>query len=106
MYLNNWPLVSSSRDGQKDQEYLINLFRRYKQQKLPLVLWLFAEGTRLTPKKLAASQKYAAETGKPHLRHVMMPRYKAFVASALGLRGVVDYVYDATLAYDGWGTDR
>lgn len=108
MYLNNWPYVS--RDWKKDQIYLTKLFRVYKEQKMRLCLWIFPEGTRITPKKLAKSQSYAAKTGKPAFKHVMLPRYKAVMSAISSLRpgpneakGVVDNVYECTIAYKGWG---
>jgi 1-acyl-sn-glycerol-3-phosphate acyltransferase len=100
MWLNNWPFVS--RDWKQDSVYLKKLYNMYKEDDMPLVLWIFPEGTRITPKKLKKSQEYAAKNGKPNFNHVMLPRYKAVISALRSLPGVVDYVYETTIAYSGW----
>jgi len=100
MYLNYWPFLKRSWD--QDSTYLANLFRIYKDNDLPLVLWLFPEGTRMTPSKLKASQDYCKEKGYAVFDKVLLPRHKGFISALQGLDGVVDYVYDITLAYTGW----
>jgi len=63
--------------------------------------WLinYLEGTRLTPAKVAASQKFAASRNLPILSHVLLPRTKGFIASASALRGAATAVYDVTIGY-------
>jgi len=100
MWLCDWPYVS--RDWSKDEKYLKDLFRRYKDDEQPLWLWLFPEGTRLTPKKKKASQEYAKQKGYTVFEHVMLPRPKGFTTSIRCLEGTIQYVYDVTLAYSGW----
>jgi len=101
MYLMSWPSVS--RDWDLDGPYLQRLFSTYQRDRTPLVLWLFPEGTRLTPDKRAASQAHAREKGHPVLQHVLLPRHRAFTASVRGVAGAVDHCYDCTVAYSGWG---
>eukprot|EP01128_Nolandella_sp_AFSM9_P006339 TRINITY_DN3230_c0_g1_i1.p1 TRINITY_DN3230_c0_g1~~TRINITY_DN3230_c0_g1_i1.p1 ORF type:complete len:160 (+),score=26.37 TRINITY_DN3230_c0_g1_i1:181-660(+) len=53
----------------------------------------------MSQKKYEASVAYAKKSGKPVLKHCLLPRTKGFVATIRGLRGRVDAVYDITLAY-------
>jgi lysophosphatidic acid acyltransferase/lysophosphatidylinositol acyltransferase len=100
MYLTYWPFVS--RDFKKDEILLKSLFGAYHEASLPVQLWLYAEGTRLTPKKLADSQAYAKAQGYPAFEHVMLPRHRGFAVAANSLVGVVEVIHELTLAYEGW----
>lgn len=91
-----------SRNWKTDQAYLKEKMNRYRQEGLPLQIWMFPEGTRREPKKMAAAKVFAKERGLQQLEHCLQPRTKGFVAIAQDLKGVCDYVYDVTLAYDGW----
>ncbi|KAJ9445756.1 1-acyl-sn-glycerol-3-phosphate acyltransferase 3, partial [Diplonema papillatum] len=59
----------------------------------PFWIGLFAEGTRQTPEKLAQSQQYCRENGKPVLKNVLWPRTRGFASTIEGLKGKVDAVY-------------
>lgn len=60
-------------------------------------LLLNAEGTRFTPAKHAASQKFAAEHGLPVLKHHLTPRTKGFIASLPSLKAKCPAIYDIQL---------
>jgi len=100
MWILYWPFIK--RDWASDAPKLDALFATYSRLKIPLQLWLFSEGTRQTPQKLAESQAYAKQQGYPHFDHVMLPRPKGFIAAVNSLRANVTHVYDVTLAYEGW----
>jgi len=87
------------RDWTADKDYIYRVFQNILKYELPIWLMTFAEGTRLTPAKLAGSQKFAEERGLKRLDHVLIPRKKGFVASVQALRGHVDAVYDITIGY-------
>ncbi len=89
------------RDWLKDKANIDKLFRKYKAESIPLFLVSFLEGTRLTPKKLAAAQAFAKERGQYVPQHTLVPRTKGFVFTATGLRDHLDAVYDVTIGYDG-----
>jgi 1-acyl-sn-glycerol-3-phosphate acyltransferase len=101
MYLCYWPFVSRSYD--KDVKVLSKLFGAYKRCSLPVQLWLYAEGTRLTKKKLAESQAVAKEKGYPVWNHVLLPRHRGFTMAVDSLKGVVTMIHELTLSYEGWG---
>ena len=60
---------------------------------------LYAEGTRFTPEKAEASQKFAKEKNLPVLKHHLSPRTKGFTASIPHLRKKVPAIYDIQLAF-------
>jgi 1-acyl-sn-glycerol-3-phosphate acyltransferase len=88
------------RDWTADRETIRRTFSRLVDDKVPVYLVSFVEGTRLTLPKLAAAQDYArAHSLRPPV-HTLVPRTKGFVASVEGLRSYIDAVYDLTIAYD------
>lgn len=101
MYLCYWPFVS--RNYNSDVKVLRKLFSAYKRCSLPVQLWLYAEGTRLTAKKLADSQTYAKEKGYPVWKHVMLPKHRGFTMTTDSLNGIVSMIHEITLSYEGWG---
>lgn len=60
---------------------------------------LYAEGTRFTPEKSEASQKFAREKNLPVLKHHLTPRTRGFTASIPHLREKVGAIYDIQLAF-------
>jgi 1-acyl-sn-glycerol-3-phosphate acyltransferase len=89
-----------ARDWLKDRKNIDTLFRKYKAEQIPLFLVSFLEGTRLTPKKLAAAQAFARERGHYVPKHTLVPRTKGFVFTVTGLRQHLDSVYDVTIGYE------
>ena len=67
-----------ARDWLKDRKNIDTLFKKYKEEQIPLFLVSFLEGTRLTPKKLAAAQAFAKERGHYVPKHTLVPRTKGF----------------------------
>eukprot|EP00475_Leptophrys_vorax_P000009 TRINITY_DN10002_c0_g1_i1.p1 TRINITY_DN10002_c0_g1~~TRINITY_DN10002_c0_g1_i1.p1 ORF type:complete len:336 (+),score=85.70 TRINITY_DN10002_c0_g1_i1:572-1579(+) len=65
----------------------------------PIGIFIFPEGRRLTPSRLAEAQKFAQEKHLPVLKNVLYPRVKGFRASVKALESMVDAVYDVTLGY-------
>lgn len=100
MWVLYWPFVS--RDFAKDEPVLKAFGEAYNRAKLPVQLWLYPEGTRQTPKKLAESQKYAKEKGYPVWNHLMLPRHRGFVVTANALKGLVRTILSITVEYEGW----
>ncbi|KAF9178338.1 hypothetical protein BGZ50_007817 [Haplosporangium sp. Z 11] len=89
-----------SRNWQQDQLKINKLFGRILDLQAPVWIASFLEGSRLTPSKLAASQKFMLGRGLPLLSNVMMPRTKGFIACVNKFRGShVKCVYDFTFAY-------
>lgn len=89
------------RNWTADRESVEHTFVKVRQHRIPIWLISFLEGTRLTKRKLEASQRYMARHNLAPTEHVMFPRTKGFVASIRGLGGHVQAVYDVTIAYEG-----
>ncbi|KAG0302939.1 hypothetical protein BGZ98_007114 [Dissophora globulifera] len=89
-----------NRNWQQDQIKINKMFSRILDIQAPVWVASFLEGSRLTPSKLAASQKFMMGRGLPLLSNVMMPRTKGFITCVNKFRGThVKCVYDFTFAY-------
>ena len=83
----------------RDKATILATFSRILENRVPIWLISFVEGTRFTPDKLIRSQQWAAEKGVFQPHHVLTPKVKGFVASIEGLRPHLDAVYDVTIGY-------
>jgi len=93
-------MVFVKRNWAEDREYVRKLFSTYREDRIPLWLMTFPEGTRFTPEKLDKAHKRAQAMGIEPFRHVLPPRTKGFVAAVVGLRDYIDAVYDVTIGYE------
>ncbi|KAI5082852.1 hypothetical protein GOP47_0002595, partial [Adiantum capillus-veneris] len=82
----------------KDEETLKSSFKSLKGFPQPFWLALFVEGTRFTEAKLRQAQEFAALSGFPSPRNVLIPRTKGFVAAVSNIREFAPAVYDVTVA--------
>ena len=89
------------RNWTADRASVERTFAKVRQDHIPIWLVSFLEGTRMTPAKLAASQRRMRRLGLPLTSHVMIPRTKGFVASVHGLGSHLQAVYDVTIAHEG-----
>ncbi|MBL0312753.1 MAG: acyltransferase [Holophagaceae bacterium] len=89
------------RNWTADRGSVEKTFAKVKKEDIPIWLVSFLEGTRLTPKKLEASQSYMASLDLAPTHHVMFPRTKGFVASVRGLGDHIQAIYDVTIVYEG-----
>nr|QYJ54460.1 lysophosphatidic acid acyltransferase 2 [Delphinium elatum] len=90
--------VFLERSWAKDENTLKSGLGRLKDFPRPFWLALFVEGTRFTKAKLLAAQEYAASTGLPVPRNVLIPRTKGFVSAVTNMRAFVPAIYDATVS--------
>ncbi|XP_019154454.1 PREDICTED: 1-acyl-sn-glycerol-3-phosphate acyltransferase 2-like isoform X1 [Ipomoea nil] len=86
------------RSWAKDESTLKSGLKRLQDYPLPFWLALFVEGTRFTQAKLLAAQEYAASTGLPIPRNVLIPRTKGFVTAVNHMRSFVPAIYEVTVA--------
>lgn len=89
------------RDWTSDKAKIRRTFARIVDDRVPIWLVTFAEGTRIRPAKLEGSRRFAEKAGLEPLRHLLLPRTKGFVASLEGLGGHLDSVLDVTIGYVG-----
>lgn len=66
----------------------------------PMWLLIFPEGTNLSANTRGGSQKYAAKSGIPDMRHTLLPRSTGLQFCLQELKDTVGYVYDCTIAYE------
>lgn len=71
----------------------------FKDDRDPLWLAVFPEGTDFTEQKCIRSQKHAAENGLPILKNVLLPKTKGFFTCLEELKDSLDAVYDITIGY-------
>ncbi len=89
------------RDWSRDRSSIERTFRTLVNEHIPAWMVIFAEGTRITPAKLARSTAFASQRGWTPTKHVLLPRPKGFAAAIEGLRSHVSAVYDFTIGYTG-----
>lgn len=97
MQFINCPFLK--RDWSADREKIDATFATLVNERIPMWLVSFVEGTRATEAKIRASAEWAAEHGLEPTRHVLIPRTKGFVASVEGLGEHLNAVYDLTIGY-------
>ncbi|XP_051154697.1 1-acyl-sn-glycerol-3-phosphate acyltransferase gamma-like [Leptopilina boulardi] len=97
-----WKFAESiflERNWDKDKEMIGVQMKELADFPDAMWLLLFAEGTRFTPEKCIASQKFAKEKGLPLLKHHLTPRTRGFIASLPSMKNKVDAIYDVQLAF-------
>jgi 1-acyl-sn-glycerol-3-phosphate acyltransferase len=93
--------VFLKRDWARDAATIKRVFSRIADNRLPVWLVSFPEGTRATPEKLAAGRHRDAEKGLAPLTRTLRPHPKGFTAAVSALRQHVRAVYSVTIAYQG-----
>ena len=99
MQFLNCPFLK--RDWSADRERINATFATLVNERIPMWLVSFVEGTRATEAKIRASAEWAVENGFKPTRHVLIPRTKGFAASVEGLGDHLNAVYDLTIGYVG-----
>ena len=87
------------RNWTDDRRSIERTFSRLVDNRVPVWLVSFCEGTRITPEKAARSRAYAEKASLPPTARVLIPRTKGFVASVQGLGAHLDAVYDVTIGH-------
>ncbi len=98
MYFLGFPFLK--RDWTRDRDSIVRTFRSIVDERLPVWMVIFPEGTRFRPHKLERSRRLAEGHGFTPPRHVLLPRPRGFVAAVQALRGHVTAVYDLTIGYE------
>ncbi|KAG0214292.1 hypothetical protein BGX28_002400 [Mortierella sp. GBA30] len=70
-------------------------------EKEPLWLVVFPEGTVVSKETRQRSVAFAKKAGLTDHRHVLLPRTSGLLVCINKLRGSVEYLYDATVGYSG-----
>ncbi len=88
------------RNWSSDSDHILQTFSNLVDNKVPVWLVSFVEGTRARLHKIEASREFALGQGLEPLEHVLLPRTKGFAATVQGLRVHVSAVYDLTIGYE------
>jgi len=92
--------VFVKRNWASDGDHIRRTFRNLVDNRVPVWLVSFVEGTRARLPKIAASQEFARSRGLKPLQHLILPRTKGFAATVQGLRNHITAVYDITIGYE------
>ena len=104
MWLMQWPFLK--RTWTTDKDYLKHRLAVYKKSSVPLLLWLFCEGTRWTRKKHQKAVEFASNRKQYEPVHTLVPKPAGWIALSRGLDGIATHLHDVTLAYTGYVVTR
>ena len=93
-------IIFLERNWEKDKAVMEKQVANLVDYPDPVWLLLFAEGTRYTAAKHAASIEFAQRAGLEPLQHLFMPRTKGFLLTVDQVRGRFPAIYSCTLAFD------
>ncbi|MCD4749352.1 MAG: lysophospholipid acyltransferase family protein [Thermoanaerobaculales bacterium] len=91
--------VFVKRNWTADRDHIRSTFSHLVDNKVPVWLVSFVEGTRSTLAKIEKGREYAKTEGMTLTKHLLPPRSKGFVATVQGLGDHVGAVYDVTIGY-------
>ncbi|KAF2354040.1 Phospholipid/glycerol acyltransferase [Trinorchestia longiramus] len=93
-------IIFLSRNWEHDKAVMQNQIKEFYDYPYPVWMLLFAEGTRFTPQKHAASMEFARERGLTELKRHLIPRTRGFIQCAQSLKGHFPVIYDVTVAFN------
>jgi len=88
-----------SRKWEKDQIYLEKQYTFFAQNKLPLQLLIFPEGTDLSPENQQRHREYSQSKNLTVYQYLLHPRIKGTYYTLSLLKDSLDAVYDMTIGY-------
>ncbi|EKX36980.1 hypothetical protein GUITHDRAFT_116847 [Guillardia theta CCMP2712] len=97
--MQSFLFVFLARDKSIDLKHMGEMLGYHTNNKLPLSLILFPEGTDLSPHNMAKSDAFASQNGLTKYRHVLHPKVIGWARSISLLRATCPAVYDVTIAY-------
>jgi len=92
--------VFVKRNWASDGDHIRRTFQKLVDNRIPVWLVSFVEGTRARIPKINASREFSRLRGLPELQHLLTPRTKGFAATIQGLREHITSVYDVTIGYE------
>lgn len=91
--------IFMKRNWTADRSRVLEQLQKFIKHRTPVLINIYAEGTRLRSNKLALAQEFARAHGMPRPENVLIPKVKGFQATLEGLKGHLDAVYDLTIVY-------
>lgn len=95
-------MIFVKRNWLADKATLESKLGGFIEEHFPFCVLIFPEGTTVNAEALEKSQAFAAERKRPHLKNLLLPRYKGFKAITDALSGKSAFVYDTTMAFGGY----
>ncbi|GIZ44957.1 hypothetical protein CKM354_000814100 [Cercospora kikuchii] len=95
----NW--IFLSRKWETDEVEMQRSLGRLAQDRVPMWLLLFPEGTNLTARSRSMSKKWADKVGTKDFDLTLIPRSRGLQFCLRELASTLDWLYDCTIAYDG-----
>eukprot|EP01137_Pigoraptor_chileana_P000689 Opistho-2@37255 len=88
-----------SRRWEKDELHMTRLLGQMKEEKYPLLLLLFPEGTDLNPAARLRSEEFATKNGLKPYKYVLHPRTKGTTHTIACLDGAITAIHEFTIGY-------
>ncbi|KAL6504665.1 1-acyl-sn-glycerol-3-phosphate acyltransferase 4 [Orobanche hederae] len=85
--------IPVERKWEVDESIMRQMLSTFADQRDPLWLSVFPEGTDYTEQKCIKSQKFAIENGLPVLKNVLLPKTRGFISCLEILRDSLDAAY-------------
>ncbi|XP_064100028.1 1-acyl-sn-glycerol-3-phosphate acyltransferase delta-like isoform X2 [Macrobrachium nipponense] len=93
-------IIFLKRNWQEDRTVMSSQVQEFFDYPYPVWMLLFAEGTRFTPAKHAASMEFARKKGLPELKRHLIPRTRGFIQCVQSLKGHFPVIYDVTVGFN------
>ena len=90
-----------SRKWEADKDQFKKHLGRLKNPNDPMWLLIFPEGTNLSAITREKSAAWSAKTGIPDMKNQLLPRTTGLQFCLKELRSSINWLYDATIAYEG-----
>ncbi|KAJ2990574.1 hypothetical protein HDV02_004277 [Globomyces sp. JEL0801] len=90
-----------------DQDRIVNALQKSLNDKTPMWLLLFPEGTVICDETKERSMKYAKKIDiSIHPKHVLLPKSTGLYHVLKNLKSKAEYLYDFTIGYSGLNSDQ
>ncbi len=91
--------IFMKRNWTEDRQRVVKQLQKFRQDRVPVWVNIYPEGTRLRASNLATTQEFARKNGLFIPQNLLIPRVRGFQATLEGLEGHLHAVYDLTIVY-------
>mmetsp|Transcript_57714 Transcript_57714/g.159081 ORF Transcript_57714/g.159081 Transcript_57714/m.159081 type:complete len:375 (+) Transcript_57714:216-1340(+) len=103
----DFPTLARGSEWQEEKPKMTAMLETFSEERLPVQVLLFPEGTVCNQTSIANSLKFAAREGRPKLKLLLLPHKKGFYTCLDSLKSEFNspVVYDMTMTYQGYAGD-
>jgi len=103
----DFPTLARGSEWQEEKPKMTKMLETFSEERLPVQVLLFPEGTVCNQTSIANSLKFAAREGRPKLKLLLLPHKKGFYTCLDSLKSENNspVVYDMTMTYQGYAGD-